>query len=222
MPMDRFRKAVEAVRASATRVAEILTTGEPFPPDKARAVVSDLLGLTELNAAETKDFEAFLKARTAKPIETFLARATSRRAGLGWVSTNHGGDDVPLFVYHPRGLRIGGTVQNTDIAVYISKMLGFNLANMTARLFVPAGPGFSAVGASLTVDASDPENPVLVAEKSGRTLRLPVFKSVAEIGGRTIELGSVIVSTGAIGGAQAPDPKTWFVPRTAIELLKSP
>jgi len=220
MPMGRFVKAVEATKASATRAAAVLTTGEPMPLDKARGAISDLLGLTELNAAEAKEFEALMKARTAKPIETFLARMSTRRAGLGWVSTNHGGDDVPLFVFHPHGLRIGGVVQNTDIAVYISKLLGFNLANMTARLFVPAASGFAAVGATAVVDAADPENPVLVAAKDGRTLRLPVFKSVAELGRRTVELGGVVVSTGTIGGAQPPDVKTWFVPRTAIDLLK--
>lgn len=220
MPMERFVKAVEAANASATRVAEILTTGDPLPLDLAKGVISGLLGLAELNAAEAKEFESLLKARTAKPIETFLARTTSRRAGLGWVSTNHGGDDVPLFVHHPRGLRIGGVVQNTDIAVYISKLLGFNLANMTARLFVPAAPGFAAVGAATAVDAADPENPVLVAERNGRTLRLPVFKSVADLQGRPVELGGIVVSTGVIGGAEPPDVKTWFVPRTAIDLLK--
>lgn len=220
MPLARFVKAVEATKASATRTASVLTTGEPMPLDKARGVISDLLGLTELNAAEAKEFQALMKARTAKPIEMFLARMSSRRAGLGWVSTNHGGDDTPLFIHHPRGLRIGGVVQNTDIAVYISKLLGFNLANMTARLFVPAAAGFAAVGATAAVDAADPENPVLVAAKDGRTLRLPVFKSVADLAGRTIELGGIVVTTGVIGGAQPADVKTWFVPRTAIDLLK--
>jgi len=220
MSMDRFVKAVEAAKASATRVAEILTTGEPLPLGKARGLISDLLGLTELNTAEAKEFEALLKTRSAKPIETFLARSTSRRAGLGWVSTNHGGDDIPLFIHHPRGLRIGGVVQNTDIAVYVSKLLGFNLANMTARLFVPAEAGFAALGAAVSVDASDPENPVLVAERAGRTLRLPVFKCLAETGGRTLELGGIVVSTGTIGGAQPPGIKTWFVPQKAIDLLK--
>jgi alkaline phosphatase len=220
MPMDRFTRSVEAVRASATRVAELLTTDEPIPLGQARTLIADLLGLSELNAAEAKEFGALLKARMAKPIETFLARATSRRAGLGWVSTNHGGDDIPLFVFHPRDLRLGGVVQNTDIAVYISKLLGFNLANMTARLFVPAAAGFAAVGASLDVDASDPENPVLVASKDERRLRIPVFKSLAELDGRTIELGGVVVTTGAVGGAQPPPPGTWFVPRMAVDLLK--
>ena len=220
MPMERFARAVEAAKASATRVSELLTAGEPFPLDKARALIAELLGLAELNAAEAKEFEALLKARTAKPIETFLARTSSKRAGIGWVSTNHGGDDIPLFIHHPRGLRIGGVIQNTDIAVYISKLLGFNLANVTARLFVPAERGFAAVGATTAVDASDPENPVLVAEKSGRVLRLPVFKSVGDLQGRAVELGGVVVSTGAIGGAEPPAVKTWFVPQTAIDLLK--
>ncbi len=220
MPMERFLSAVERAKASATRVAEILTTGEPAAPEKARGIISDLLGLTELSAAEAKEFEALVKARTAKPIETFLARAASRRAGIGWVSTNHGGDDVPLFIHHPRGLRLGGVVQNTDIAVYVSKLLGFNLANMTARLFVPAAAGFAAVGATVAIDAADPENPVLVAARGSRTVRLPVFKSVAEFEGKTIELGGIVVTTGAIGADPPADVKTWFVPRTAIDLLK--
>jgi hypothetical protein len=48
-----------------------------------------------------------------------------------------------------------------------------------------------------------------------RTVRLPVFKSVAELGGRSIELGGVLVSTGAIGGAQPPAPAVPPVPAAA-------
>jgi alkaline phosphatase len=220
MSMDRFVRSVDTVKSSATRVAELLTTGEPLSTERSRSLIADLLGLSELNAAETREFETLLKSRIAKPIETFLARAASRRAGLGWVSTNHGGDDIPLYILHPRDLRIGGVVQNTEIAVYISKLLGFNLANMTARLFVPAASGFASVGATLDVDASDPENPVLVASKGDKRLRIPAFKSVADLDGRAIELGGIVVTTGVVGGAQPPPPGTWFLPRTAVDLLK--
>jgi alkaline phosphatase len=197
-----------------------LTSGDPRPIESAKTLIADLLGLADLSLAESRELESLLEDRTAKKIETFLGRATSRRAGLGWASTNHSGEDVPLFVQHPRGLRIGGVIQNTDIAVYISKLLGFNLASMTARLFVPAAAGYAALGAAVSIDAADSENPVLVATKGGRELRIPVFKSLALLDGRPVELGGVVVSTGTIGGARPPDPKTWYVPRRALDLLK--
>jgi alkaline phosphatase len=220
MPAAAFSKAVLGARVTPTKAARQLTEGPAPSLDQAKGLIAGLLGIADLRPEELAAIEKPLNERSFKKVELELGHAISRRAGIGWVFTGHGGEDVALYAYHPRDLRPGGVIQNSDIALYISRLLGVNLGIATGRLFAPAGRAFAAAGAVVSVDAADPENPVLEAVKGGRKLRLPVNKSVAEIGGRTIDLEGVIVCTAAIPGPDALDANKWFVPRQAVELLK--
>ena len=218
--ITRFADVVRRVKATPTKVARQLTEGPPPTPDQVRQAIVEELGITDLQPSEAAALDKPLREHSMKGLELELGHALSRRAGIGWVFTGHGGEDVALYVRHPRDLRIGGVVQNTDIAVYIARLLGVDLGRVTARLFVPAGAAFAATGASVSVDASDPENPVLVAVKGGRTIRLPVNKCTADLDGRSVELDGVVVCIAAIPGPESSDPKTWFVPRRTLDLLK--
>ncbi len=220
LPLGRFLNAVYKVKATTRKAAAVLTPGAPVPLEKARAVLAELLGLDDWTPEETADIEALLQEANARKIETYLGRAVSRRAGIGWVGTNHSGEDVPLYIYHPRDLRIGGIVQNTDIAVYISALLGFDLAAATDRLFLRADTVFAATGAAVTVDIADPENPVLVASTPGRSVRFPANRNDADIRGHLRGLDGIIVCTAKMGSPEAANPKFWFVPRSAVDLLK--
>jgi alkaline phosphatase len=183
-------------------------------------LISGLLGISDLKPAETAVLSAALKERSAKKIELELGHALSRRAGIGWVFTGHGGDDVTLYCLHPRDLRIGGVIQNTDMALYTARLLGTNLGIVTGRLFAPAGREFAAAGAAVSIDAADPDNPVFQAVKGGHTLRLAVNKNLADLDGRIIPLEGVVVCTAAFPGPAVMDPNSWFAPRAAADLLK--
>ena len=39
----------------------------------------------------------------------------SKRALLGWTTNGHTGEEVPLYVYHPKNIRPTGVIQNSDI-----------------------------------------------------------------------------------------------------------
>lgn len=220
LPMERFSRAMGRPRVTATKAAASILA-DPSPGlDKARLAAADLLGIEDWTPAEIPELEALLEEKNAKKLELFLARALSRRAGVGWVFTGHGGEDVALHCFHPRGPRLGGVVQNTDIARYIEQCLGLDLAGLTAERFVRAEAAFQPFGASLSVDVSDRENPVLVAEARGRTLRLPMNKSQGSLDGRVVDLDGIVVCTGVIGAPSAADPKLWFVSRRTAALLR--
>lgn len=220
LPMDRFDGVMRGAKATPTKTArEILEGGAPTL-ERALELAKNYLGIIDLKKEELSKLEDLLKGKDFKKLELFLGRAVSARLGAGWVFTGHSGEDVPLWAWHPRRIRPEGVIQNTDIARYIAAALDLKLAAQTRELFVPAGAAFSAIGGEVVVDAADPQNPVLVAKKGLRTLRLPVNKSVADIDGRMVELGGVVVCTAPVGGRQLADIKFWFVPRKAADLLK--
>jgi alkaline phosphatase len=220
LPLERFARAMSRPKVTATKAAAVILADPEPGLDKARLAAADLLGIDDWKPAEIPELEAVLQEKNAKKLELFLARALSRRAGVGWVFTGHGGEDVALYCFHPRGPRLGGVVQNTDIARYVAQCLELDLEGLTAERFVRAADAFRPYGAALSVDSADPENPVLVAAAKGRTLRLPMNKSRGILDGRTVALDGVVVCTGVIGAASTADPKFWFVSRQAAALLR--
>jgi alkaline phosphatase len=220
LPMDRFDAVMRAVKATPTKTARDILGGGPVTMERSLELIKANLGIDGLKKDELSRLEDLLKGKDFKKLELFLSRAFSARLGAGWVFTGHSGEDVPLWAYHPRKIRPEGVIQNTDIGRYIAAALDLKLAAQTRELFVPAAAGFASAGATTVVDAADPQNPVLVVNKELKTLRLPVNKCVAELDGRTVELGGVVVCTAPVAGRQQTDPTFWFVPRKAIELLK--
>ncbi len=220
LPLDRFAKAMTGAKATATRTAEKILD-DPRPGlDRARDLAAEMLGIDDWAPAEIPELEGWVRERNFKKLELVLAQALSRRAGLGWVFTGHGGEDVVLYAYHPRGLRPGGVILNTDIALYIQACLGLDLRGQTARRFIRAEEAFRAAGARLSVDSADPMNPVLVAAAGGRTLRLPAYKNLALLDGREAALDGLVICTAPPGEPAASDPRSWFVPRGAAALLR--
>ena len=219
LTMDQFDAVVRAVKATPTRTAREILDAGPAAAEPAQAIIKANLGFDDLKKDERAQLEDLLQRKDFKKLELFLSRALSARLGVGWVYTGHSGEDVPLWAFHPRKVRPEGVVQNTDIARYVASALDLDLAAETKALFVPAGTGFAAVGAAVTVDTADPQNPVLVAKKGAKTLRLPVNKCVADLDGRRVELGGIVVCTAPVAGKPLADPGLWFVPRRAIGLL---
>ncbi|MDK2879322.1 MAG: alkaline phosphatase [Thermoanaerobacteraceae bacterium] len=140
----------------------------------------------------------------------------SRRALLGWTSHGHTGNDVALYMYHPKGYRYCGVIDNTDICTYIQEVLELDLAETTDELFVRAYDAFTAKGASLTLDVKDEENPALVVKKGGTEIKFPVNKNIVLVRGKEIKLPGVVVYTGEFGEF---DLNKWYVPKKAIDLI---
>ncbi len=169
-------------------------------------VMSDNFGITDLTADEI----AAIKDTKAGSMNYTVGPMISKRAHIGWTSNGHTGGDVVLYSYGPGGKQLTGLVENTDIARYMEAALGLNLAAVTEQLFVPAEQAFAAKGATVTWDRTDERNPVMVVTKASDTLRLPVYKNIASLNGKTVNLNGTIIFNGE---------KT-FVPQAAINLIK--
>jgi len=68
----------------------------------------------------TGDSAAFVHLRV------MLEDSTARVARVGWASTNHSADDVPLFVYGPGSDAFKGKMDNTEVGKAIWRALGLN------------------------------------------------------------------------------------------------
>ncbi len=176
-------------------------------------VMEEFFGIDNL----TEDEIQAIKEAKAGEINEAVGPIISRRAVLGWTSHGHTGNDVVLYMYHPRGYKYCGVIDNSDINKYMQEVLDIDLAETTERLFVNAYEAFTAKGATLNVDSKDPENLILVVTNDKIQIKLPINKDIAFINGEQIQLPGVIVYTGDFDEL---DLKKWYVSCDVIELIK--
>jgi alkaline phosphatase len=83
----------------------------------------------------------YLRMRNSKTqadeIRYELGRMIARRSKVGFTTTGHTGEDVPLYVYaSDYKNQLTGVVQNTDVAKYTAKAINGSLEEATKELFV--------------------------------------------------------------------------------------
>lgn len=169
-------------------------------------VMATYYGITDLTQEE---IELIKKADLSKMNAT-VGPMISDRANIGWTTTGHTGEDVPLFIYAPDQDRLTGVVQNTDIALYIAKKLGVSLSETTAELFIPVRQAFEAKGATVAWSETVAFNPVVTVTKGENVLELFVHTNKAIYNGTEIELNGVIVYNGI----------STYVPQDAVDLIQ--
>lgn len=125
---------------------------------------------------------------------------------IGWTTHGHCGEDVPLWAYGPA--HPSGYMDNTDIAEYVSKEMGFDLNKTSSCLYVEASKCFSKDNGDgqideneYLLDMSDPLNPVLRIGDA----ELPVNKDLLIKDGVTHELNGVVVYAPATDRVYIPD-----------------
>lgn len=170
-----------------------------------REVMEEYWGITDLTDAEE---QAIRKGENS--LNYIVGPMISKRARIGWTTGGHTGGDVILYSYLPGNERLTGVLDNTDIAKFMAAALGVDLNATTDRLFVPARQAFEAKQAKVTLNEEDPQNPVLVVTKGSDTLKLPVFKNMADLNGQRTSLEGVVVYNG----------ENVFVPQQAVDLIK--
>lgn len=160
--------------------------------------------LTEEEIKAIKDTEAGYLNYTVGPI-------ISKRANIGWTTTGHTGEDVPLYIYAPSNCeKLSGVVENTDIAKYMSRVMGIDLATATSELFVPVRQEAEKLGATVLWDNTDSLNPNVVINIEGKEIVVPVNKNIAYVNGNKITLSGVTVFNGI----------NTYVPQDVLELIK--
>ena len=131
---------------------------------------------------------------------------------IGWTTHGHDGSDVPLWAYGPD--RLTGHVDNTEIAGYIAKKMGFNLSKVNSRLFIEVGDVFSKDNGDgklgkneYLLDMTNSSNPVLRIGDA----ELPVDKNILVKNGVIHELEGIVV--------YAPVTGKVYIPAEAISMV---
>lgn len=147
------------------------------------------------------------------PLDYALSKVISQNyTVIGWTTNGHDGSDVPLWDYGPD--RLTGHVDNTEIARYIAKEMGFDLNETNSCLFVEAGDVFSKDNGDgkldkneYMIDMTNSSNPVL---RIGNA-ELPVDKNILVKDGVTHELDGIVV--------YSPVTDKVYIPAEVISLI---
>ncbi|EJR53937.1 hypothetical protein IIM_02316 [Bacillus cereus VD107] len=166
--------------------------------------VAALYGLDNLTDNESEKLKA---AHNKADVGSILTKLLANRANLGFTTGGHTGEDVFLYSYGPQ--KPYGLVQNTDIAKTMAKAMGFQLGDITKKLFLNAETSFKKIGAKVTIDKKDVANPVLVVKRNNTEAKLSVNKNIICIDGKDYELGSIVVESNG----------KFYVPEQAIQLF---
>ncbi|KKG07588.1 alkaline phosphatase [Methanosarcina sp. 2.H.A.1B.4] len=131
---------------------------------------------------------------------------------IGWTTHGHCGEDVPLWAYGPDSP--AGHMDNTEIAEYVAKELGFDLNETSEYLFVEAGEVFSRDNGDgqldeneYSLDMTAPLNPILRIGDA----ELPVSKNLLIKDGVTHELDGIVV--------YAPATDKVYIPYEALSFV---
>ncbi|MFP9129210.1 alkaline phosphatase [Niallia sp. BSM11] len=171
--------------------------------DKSNVLeVAALYGIDNPTAEETKALNS--SADLSKTLVQLLAN----RANLGFTTGGHTGEDLFMYSYGPG--KPTGLIENTDVAKSAAKALGFNLGELDKEVFVEAEAAFKKIGAKVSIDSSDKNNPVLIVTKGKTTAEIPVNKNIVTIKGKDKELKTVTVQTNG----------KFYVSKEAVNIVK--
>ncbi|WP_047381827.1 MULTISPECIES: alkaline phosphatase [unclassified Cetobacterium] len=199
LPMDVFTKDMRKAKFTEVLTAEKILANK----SAAKSLAKDMLGL-ELTDAE---LEGINKADKTSGIEAVLGKAMSERAHLGWTTNGHTGEDVPLYVYTSNyANQLTGTVNNSDIALYIAKAMNLDLDAATNELFVP-GKRIKEMGIDVNIDMTNKFQPIFTLSKGGKKFVFQENKNYYELDGKKVKFNGIVVFNG----------KDVFIPNAALK-----
>ncbi|HHK5597344.1 TPA: alkaline phosphatase [Bacillus tropicus] len=193
--IDPLKKAKMTLEGTTNKLKSDLSNVED---------VAKLYGLDNFTYDEKERVKAAKKKSDVGPILTALL---ANRANIGFTTGGHTGEDVFLYSYGPQ--KPYGLIQNTDVAKTMAKAMSFNLEEVTNKLFVESESAFKQNGATVTIDKTDAENPVIIVKRNHLKAQLFVNKNIIRIKNKEYELGSVVVESNG----------KFYVPEEAIRLF---
>lgn len=171
--------------------------------------VKEHFSFEDLTAEEIKEIQA-----------GNLKAVVNKRIGIAWSSNNHTAGDTGLYSYAPAGIeKLTGLVDNTDVPKYLEKVTGLNMSQTTHKLFKNAKTEFEKLGATISVDATDVDNPVLNINKSGHNLKLNGFTDKGIFDASDVDFDGVTVFITKDG--KTYDENNIYVPSDVITKFKA-
>ena len=90
----------------------------------------------------------------------------------------------------------------------MAKAMGFNLEEVTNKIFLESEQAFKKIGATVTADKTEGANPLLVVKHNKVEAQLFGNKNIIRINGKGYELSIIVESNGK-----------YYVPEEAIQLF---
>lgn len=169
------------------------------------SVMAQYMGISDLTNEEI----SAIKNTKAGSMNYTVGPIMAKRASIGFTTTGHTGEDVPLYVYAPSGRQLTGVVENTDIAKYIANQMALDLENTTKQLFVPLRQSAEAKGAKVVWHSEDSKNPYITITKGSTEIVLYMNKSIALLNQKPISLDGNVLSNSLCT----------YCPQSVIDLL---
>ncbi|RPI71867.1 MAG: alkaline phosphatase, partial [Desulfobacteraceae bacterium] len=152
-PLSAFVQNLKKAKLTAEGVEKLINPD--MPATEIRGIIAEQYGIADLTADEEVQiltyFQQVKNKDKNKPegLNYVLGPMMAKRNFLGFTTNGHTGEEVVLYVYSPNNERLTGVVENTDIALYMEKILGLNLKAATDKLFVNAKKPLESKGATI-------------------------------------------------------------------------
>jgi alkaline phosphatase len=184
--------------------------GEERTPVRLKGVLKEGWGMdiSDEDAGQILGLAAGYKKGKVEEYYALGELLSPRYTYVGWTTHGHTGGDVPLHAFGPG--RPFGVIDGPDVARVCAGAMGVDMAKLNQRLFVDAGNAFGE--GAVTIDKTDPQNPVVTIHHKGRKALLPVNQNWLILDGRARTLEGVVV--------YAPKKEKAYIPLQAVQLIQ--
>jgi alkaline phosphatase len=201
---------LKGMKLSSAGVAEKI--GTDTSSENIKAELKTWWGINATDDDVTEILELYNNGEGLSLDYTISEVISKNHTVIGWTTHGHCGEDVPLWAYGPH--YPAGHIDNTEIAEYVAKELGFDLNETSSCLFVEAGEIFSRDDGDGKLD--EDEYLLDMANSSNPLLRigdaeLPVSKNILIKDGATYELEGIVV--------YAPATNKVYIPSEVLSLI---
>lgn len=164
-----------------------------------------------LSSSNYKEGDYTKVGTTQNMVHTIVSILNSRTC-FGYTTGGHTGEELILSSYHPQGDILKGHVRNVDVNQYLLDVGGLQkpLQQLSDELFAKHSDVFN--GMKFSIDKQNPDFPVLTVKKGRKTLEVTAFSSVANLNGKPLNLGSVVV--------YIDKNNTFYLPAKLVDILK--
>lgn len=202
VPIDNFVTVLKNAKASEQAIAKELYQNK----DKTKDIIKEKLGFE----ANENELNEILNAKKESDIQSIIAKIVSERSNLAWTTAGHTGEDVPFYVFTPNpSNQLTGTVQNSDLALYMAKAINTNLDDVTNELFVP-GKEIVKSGLKTKIDASNPNNPKFIINSKNKEYTFFENKNYYEVDNQKNSFNGIVVF----------NDEEFYIPKSALDKIK--
>lgn len=197
LSIDQLFGAVSDYKLSGNGLESILLKTKP---EDVKAVFKQYtnIDLTDeemetLMSSKNYKESNYMEVANSNSMARNIINIMNSRTCFGFTTGGHTGEETLLASYHPQDDILRGNVRNVDVNKYLVEVSGIDktLNEVSDEIFAKHSDVFA--GMKITVDKKDADFPILKVKKGKNTLEIKAFSSVAQLNGKSFDIGSVVV-----------------------------